>query len=284
MKILVTGASGYIGSNLVDYLSNKGYMVYGCCRTQVKQREERYVISDLVKEVPDFEVDIVIHTAALGPSANTDFNKYFDNNVIATRNILQYAKEYHVRKVIYMGAVSSYGNVDYVLREDSPHNNPGDYGLTKYIAEQLIRNSGIPNDILILPGVVGKGCRNNWLINTARTIYKCENFTYYNADGLFNNVLEINDLCKFILKRLKINLDKSETYLLGTEEYMKVEQVIAFLKKELSSNSLCRNEGDGNSFYLDISKAVNVGFCSKSMVEILYEVCREVLNEGEKLK
>ncbi len=277
MKILVTGVSGYIGSNLIEYLSSRGYMVYGCCRTLLGRKDGKYIICDLVKELPDIEVDVIIHTAAMSPSKDVGFNDYFDNNVMATRNILKYAKDYCVKKIIYLGTVSSYGIVDCVLREDSPHNNPGDYGLTKYISEQLVRNSKIPYDILILPAVVGKGCRDNWIMKTAKMICDNKDFTYYNGEGFFNNILEIEDLCKFI-EKLLLESEKSDTYLLGTGEKMTVREVITFLKGRLASDSQLKTTKESkNSFYLDISKALSVGFTSKSIIEILNEVCKEVL-------
>ena len=189
-KILVTGASGFIGSHVMDYLDKDGYIVYGCCRTQTKKR--MVVTCDMSRELPDMKADAVIHAAALSPSPGVTFNDYFENNIIATRNLIKFAKKSHVKRIIYMAAVSSYGRVNGILREESPHNNPDDYGLTKYVAEQLIRSSGIPYYILILPGVVGKGCRDNWIIKSARTIYRNQDFTYYNGEGKFNNMYIIH--------------------------------------------------------------------------------------------
>lgn len=285
MTILVTGASGFIGSNMTKYLNNSGYDVIGCGRTLVKQQGMKYILCDWSKNIPEIKADVIIHTAALCPSADKSFYDYFENNILATRNVIEYAKKHHVKRILYTGTVSSYGDIERVLREDSPHNNPNCYGLTKYVAEQLIRDSNIPFYILILPGVVGRGCGNTWIMKAAEAIYNNEDFTYYNGSKWFNNMLEIEDLCKFVSKLLKRETKESNTYLLGTDEMMIVDDVIAFLKKRLSSSSKIWNSMESKaSFYIDICKAKNAGFSSKAIIEILDEVCQEVSWKGSILK
>lgn len=285
MRILITGASGFIGSSMASYLNNLGYDVIGCGRTLVEQQGMKYILCDWSKSIPDVEADVIVHTAALSPSVNKSFHDYFENNVLATRNVIEYAKKHHVKRILYTGAVSSYGTIEHVLREDSPHNNPDAYGLTKYVAEQLIRDSNIPFYILILPGVVGKGCRDNWIMKAAETIYNNEDLIYYNGSNWFNNMLEIEDLCEFVSQLLKKETEESNTYLLGTDEMMTVDDVIVFLKNRFSSNSKTWDSTENrNSFYLDISRAKNAGFCSKAIKKTLDEVCQEVLLRGDILR
>ncbi len=282
MKILVTGASGFIGANILRYLKERGYNTYGCGRRQIEQKDDTYLVCNLAKEFPDFPADIIIHAAAVSPSADVGFYDYFDNNVLAVRNILQYAKTCGAKRLIYTAAVSSYGKVDGVLREDSPHNHADGYGLTKYVGEELVRNSQIPYYILVLPGVVGKGCRDNWIMNTARQIYNNQNVTYFNGDGMFNNILDVTDLCRFISTLTEGENNCSETYLLGAKDKIKVKDVVEFLKESLGSKSqLTCVEKSGNSFYLDISRALNAGFSPKSVKEILVDICEEMSKEKE---
>lgn len=281
MKILVTGATGFIGSNIMKHLSNCGYTLFGCGRRAGEQADDRYFICDLINDSLNLDVDVIIHTASINPSSKNSFNDYFGNNVVSTMNLMEYAKLHNVKRIIYMGAVSSYGEVNDVLRESSPHNNPDDYGLTKYVAEKLIRDSGIPYYTLILPGVVGTRCRDNWIMNTAQTLYNNQPLVYYNGQGMFNNILEVQDLCQFISKLLKEDIDKSETYLLGSSEMMTVEEVIHFFKNKFSAGSLLsENQQNRNTFYLDVSKAVSHGFSPKPIKTTLEIVYNEVLRRN----
>lgn len=281
MKVLVTGASGFIGSSVMKYLKERGYNVYGCGRRRIRQNNN-YIVCNLAEEVPDFEADIIIHTAAVSPLPGVGFQDYFENNILAVRNVLQYAKGCGAKRLIYTAAVSSYGKVDGVLREDSPHNDMGEYGLTKYVGEQLIRNSGIPYYILVLPGVVGEGCRDNWLMNTARQIYNNREVAYYNGNGMFNNILDITDLCQFIVMLMERESNQSETYLLGAGDKMTVREVVEYLKENLvSASQLFQHEKNGNSFCLDISRALEAGFSPKTVREILAGICQEISKEKE---
>lgn len=277
MRILVTGANGFIGRNIVECLS-RSHIVYGCGRSLPNGLNTRYYMCDLLKGVPDVEVDVIVHAAACAPSPSVCFQEYFNNNVVATSNILKYARKQKVKKIIYLGAVSSYGVVDKVLREDSPHNNPNAYGLTKYVAERLIMDSDIPYYILILPGVVGERCRDNWIIRSALSLCYNERLVYYNGHGLFNNIVEVKDLCIFLKKLLESDSSVSETYLLGSMEKMIVNDVVRYLKERLASASYLECvEENHNSFYLDTSKAVSAGFQSQSLMNTLDLVCNEAL-------
>lgn len=284
MKILVTGATGFIGYNLMTYLAKQCHTVFGCGRRQIKLPNDRFFMCNLAQEILDIDldIDVIVHAAAMGPSENAKYQDFFINNCLVTMNVLSYARQHNVRRIIYMGAVSSYGAVNSVLREDSPHNNPDDYGLTKYVAEKMIRNSGIPYYTLILPGVVGMGCRSNWIMNTAQKLYRNEDIIYYNGKGLFNNILEVQDLCKYVGQLLEEESEESETYLLGSSEKISVEEVIGVLKDKLFSYSkLYCDEHQTNAFYLDISKAMSNGFCPKPIKETLEVVCKEILRKEE---
>lgn len=278
---MVTGASGFIGSTIMEYLVNKGHEVYGCGRKNISATNNKYIVCDLSERTPDIAVDLIIHVAGGCLSNSVTFDDFFDNNVIVTRNIVKYAKLFSVKKIIYVGTVKSFGKVDEVLSENSPHNNPDLYGLTKYMAEQMIINSGIPYCILSLPGVVGKNCTDIWIMKTAKALYNDENLIYYNGKGMFNNIVDVQDICSFIEKSLINSNKQSETYLLGSTEMMTVEDVVCYIKEQLSSNSqVCCKEQNGNSFYLDVSRAVAAGFQSRPLKDMLKTVCEEVVRKA----
>lgn len=281
MKILITGASGFIGSHMLKYLKENGYSVIGCGRSLLEDKGIPYIKCDLTESIPDVEADVIIHAAGLNPSPTNAFYDYYTNNSKATETVLAYAKSHRVKKIIYIGTLASYGTVQGVLEEESPHNNPEGYGLTKYMAEQLIKNSGIPYHILLPATVLGKGCGENWVTRTAKLLSRNEDVTYYNGTGLFNNFVEIGDICAFILKLLEQRLNESETYLLGSCEMTTVESIVLSLKEQLlSSSRLFRGQEGKNQFYLNIDKAVGAGFSSAPISVMLAQVCAEVRNWG----
>ena len=277
---MVTGVTGFIGSNIMRYLDSRGYTVFGCGRKKMQYDYCKYISCDLTTDIPDTKADAVIHAAGICPAKDVDFNSYFENNIVSAGNIVKYAKQHDVKRIIYIGTLASYGKVDGVLKEDSPHIDPDAYGLTKYVAEQLIINSGIPYYILNVPTVVGKGSKNNWVMRAAQAMYNNDDVIYYNGQKIFNNILEVQDLCDFIGMLVEKGKWESDTYLLGSSEMTTVEDILLFIKKKFSSNSQLIDSGEKeNVFCLDIGKAISNGFFSKPIKDTLEIVCKEIVGK-----
>ena len=149
--VLVTGGSGFIGSNLVDALIGCGLRVRtidnfstGNC-AQVNPEAE-LVEGDIrnAKEIkPAFAgVDCVFHVAAL-PRVPLSIEKPLEThmvNVVGTLNVLAAAREQGVRRVVYSGSSSVYGDQPRLpLREDMCPNPLNPYALQKLTGEQYTR-------------------------------------------------------------------------------------------------------------------------------------------------
>ena len=150
-KILVTGGAGFIGSNIVDALIEKGHEVLIIDNLSTGRKENinprakffNTDLRELDKIKPIFQgVDFVFHEAALArvePSIK-DPVTYHDNNVNATLNVLVAARDAKVKKVVYASSSSIYGDQEKMpLSEDMPANPTSPYGLQKYIGEEYCR-------------------------------------------------------------------------------------------------------------------------------------------------
>lgn len=150
-KCLVTGGAGFIGSNLVDALIERGDEVIVIDNLSTGKKENinpkadfrEMDLRDLAAIAPLFiGVDYVFHQAALArvqPSIK-DPVKYHDNNVNATLNILVAARDAKVKKVVYVSSSSVYGNQTKMpLTEDMMTAPISPYGLQKYIGEEYCR-------------------------------------------------------------------------------------------------------------------------------------------------
>jgi len=151
MNYLVTGGAGFVGSNLVDALVERGDEVIVLDNLSTGQRENLHTeakfievdLRDLDAIKPHFVgVDYVFHQAALArvqPSIE-DPVRYNDHNVNGTLNVLVAAKDASVKKVIYAASSSAYGDQKVMpLTEDLPANPISPYGLQKYIGEEYCR-------------------------------------------------------------------------------------------------------------------------------------------------
>ncbi|WP_010681175.1 NAD-dependent epimerase/dehydratase family protein [Acetivibrio cellulolyticus] len=284
MRILITGVSGFIGNYLAKKWQNSNYEIVGVVRSRKPDNITIPVfISDLSKGFSyDEPVDVIVHAAALSPSPRGSFIEYFENNVIATRNLIRYAEDKGVKKVIFLSSVSVYGNCEVpIVDEDTPIINPDGYGLTKYIAEKLFEGArGFSTIIIRLPGVLGKDATVPWLVKTAQRLIKNETIEIYNPESFFNNMVYVGDVEKFIRHIVDSNCGKIERVLLGSGEPLKVKSIINWLKRFFGSTSEVKSIiSDKKSFIISIEKAKRMGYVPLSTEEVLDTFCRDIVGQ-----
>lgn len=144
MKILLTGASGYVGQAFIKEFGHK-YSIRGIGRTPIEGdiefiKGDIRIFEDVLKAAAG--IDVIVHLAAFAPeikgkARNEDF---FDSNVKGTSNILQAAVDAKVKRVVYASSICAVGyeGLELPVRENAkPNPSDGMYGLSKYIGEQL---------------------------------------------------------------------------------------------------------------------------------------------------
>ena len=170
MKSLVTGAAGFIGSHLCEYLIEKGFQVVGIDNfmdyypRSIKEaniadlrrdKNFKFVEANLLEV--DFGkllngIDVVFHQSAqagVRASWGKTFKIYCDNNILATQMLLEACRESPVKKFVYASSSSVYGDTkDLPMRESSLPCPVSPYGVSKLAAEHLCflyyKNFGIP--------------------------------------------------------------------------------------------------------------------------------------------
>lgn len=145
MKIMVTGGAGYIGSVVVEELLKDDHEVIVFDNLSKGHRESvdpraEFVLGDLhdgelvFNTLGDNRVDAVIHMAAsslVGESV-TDPDKYYDNNVVAGRALLEAMAAAHVNKMVFSSTAAVYGEPEKQPIEESDRLQPTNpYGATK---------------------------------------------------------------------------------------------------------------------------------------------------------
>lgn len=147
-KVLVTGATGFIGSNLTEYLVEKGCQVRAL---DIKDRKKKMLsvknVSELTGDITEKRVireavqgmDIVFHLAGLVTQKNVTNNDYWRVNVEATRNMLEESKKWGIQKFIYCSSDSVSGKIKkFPAKESDPCLPDNIYGVTKYAAEKEV--------------------------------------------------------------------------------------------------------------------------------------------------
>lgn len=157
MKILVTGAAGYIGSHVAERLQSLGHEVVGLDNFSsyydVSLKEINASVLHLkgitIKKIDlrtptQFQIlptdfDYIFHFAAQpGISATSSFEDYLENNVIATKNLLDFAQKNKNLSLFVNIATSSIYGIEATFDETVAPKPASFYGVTKLAAEQLV--------------------------------------------------------------------------------------------------------------------------------------------------
>ena len=170
MRLLITGAAGFIGSHLAETLLAQGHQVTGIDNfLDYYPRWMKEKNLEGVRTKPGFEfieadlletdlvslmkrLEGVIHLAAqagVRASWGENFRTYSDNNVLATQRLLEACRGEGIKKFIYASSSSLYGDTDDLpMREESILRPVSPYGVSKaageYLAYLYYKNFGLP--------------------------------------------------------------------------------------------------------------------------------------------
>lgn len=168
MKILVTGAGGFAGRNIVQYFASQGeHRVVGTYR---RHRPDTITNAEMLQLELSDEIDIdgnfdaIIHTACARPGKGHTFRTFKRDNIDSMEQLIAFAQKKGIKTFINLSTKSVYGEgfrSEDELHEDADKKNQDAYGLTKYAAECLLKDETDMNGIsLRLPGISGPGAHD----------------------------------------------------------------------------------------------------------------------------
>ncbi|MGZ8541115.1 MAG: NAD-dependent epimerase/dehydratase family protein [Chitinophagaceae bacterium] len=295
MKVLVTGATGYVGHNLALALAQQGNEVNILVRNPgspfiPRHRKIRVFKGDIMEKIsilPSIKgCERVFHTAALVRLYANRTSSFYDINVEGTRHVLDVALDTGVKKFIF---TSTCGVIGPSLKKPMTETDPriagfnNDYDLSKFLAERLVvdySRLGLFAVIASVTKVYGPGVETHPLsVNSIIRRFFNGQITFCpSPDHLISNYVFIDDLVKGHIQAIEKG-KSGEKYILGGENlsyagFFQILRAVSGNKGILLpiSKSVARVYGGWHFVQAKLqrkepfftAKGVNQVFCNKS--------------------
>ena len=148
MKIAITGATGFLGSNLSRALQQAGHTIHDLVRDEEKMQGVIEPDLFIVGDINDHEaltklftgVDVVIHTVSNFRMVKGTDESYYQTNQKGTESALEVAQACAVKRFIHTSTIGVHGDVKQTPAKENSPLNPGDlYQSTKLLAEKACK-------------------------------------------------------------------------------------------------------------------------------------------------
>ena len=262
MRILLTGASGFIGSYLARKLNGIHYELIRISKTR-----KGFIKCDITnkKEVMEFifknKIGIIIHLAPHIPINKNDRKKTYETNVTGTKNILEAAEKSKIKGLIYVSSMGVYGKPKSIPIKETQKPQPIDYyGLTKLKAEKLCERFSKKFNIIILryAGVYGYGKNKGAVYNFVLNALLNKPLVIKAVGGKTHDFVYVKDVVNATVLALKnIKKIKFGIFNIGSGKDVAVEELAKIIIKLCDSKSklIVTQKTVSERFLLDISKA-----------------------------
>ena len=275
MNVLVTGGAGYIGSHLVQHLTNLGvdcFVIDNLSRGRIERLSSSINFEQidlcesqqLSKFIKGHSFEAIFHLAGYMQARESmrEPNLYYRNNVQATRNVLNSIASPEKTKVVFSSSCSVYGNNN-LAKEDSPLTPLSNYAKTKFQSEIEISGAfrAFPENLSVFRFFNVVGCAEKPLFcdiqsetilpASARRILQGEKplvlgKKFNTEDGFaVRDFIDVRDLVKALCLPLTQNL--SGVHNLSADQALSIKEVITLLLEISDSKDLGFEIGEPNT-------------------------------------
>ncbi len=220
-KVLVTGATGYLGSNFIDMFYDKYEFL------QFSLQKES------IEHIDFHDVDVVLHCAALvHQKMEYSYEKYYEINIEYPVNLAKKAKAFGVKQFVFISTIAVYGEGEQLLYENTECNPVTSYGGSKLEAEmqlQALEDDNFIVSIIRPPMIYGENAPGN-IDSLVRLIKKVSVLPLGEIDNK-RSFVYVGNLCHLI--DVLIENKQNGIFLASDDKAISTTRLIELIAKEL---------------------------------------------------
>lgn len=301
MNILITGASGFIGSYLCDFFIKQGYTVIGAARDTAKipalNTQDFYMVELDVLNSKSFDrtdippIDAVIHTA----TSNDILSKKVEDGIllstVGTKNVLEFCVNKKINQIAFFSTFQVYGiDLEGEIDENTSTMCQNDYGLNHVYGEQYVemyaREKGITGIVVRPSNVYGRfstqfinrwtlvpGCFCKEIKETGKIILKSSGKQSRNFVNLENIGRSLDKILNAEKNGFNIyNIASSENYSILEIAKLVCDVYKKRYGKQGTIDILSHKPDKGNLFNVNLQKLYNIGFKESQEITLSSEI------------
>lgn len=224
MTVFITGATGFIGSRLVELAEAdpRFRKIYCLCRREQSFPSKVSTIKGSLEDladIPPVSADVCLHLAAVTDSAGSDKEEIFRTNAEGTERVIEFCQRSGIPRIVFLSSVNVYLNKKYT------------YALSKIAAEKAVEDSGLGYSILRCSLVYGADCPSFKKILRFADLFHTVP-VLGNGDS-YKQPIYIDEACNEIIKHTLSLSDKSDVYDLYGQTRMTYNEMVRYI---LSAN------------------------------------------------
>jgi len=249
MQVLITGATGFIGSRLALKCLERGDAVRALGqensaaeaenRQLIESRGGRVILASVTDRDRMFEVvrgvDVVYHLAAAQHEANVPDQRFWDVNVTGTKNVLEASVNAGVRRFVHGSTIGVYGPTsEGLITESSPLSPDNIYGVTKLAGERLALSFSekLPVVVIRISETYGPGDRR--LVKLFKAIKKKMFFMIGGGQNL-HHAIYIDDLTDALILAASSERALGQSLVLAGNDAFTTNEMVHVVATELEA-------------------------------------------------
>lgn len=248
MNVLVTGANGFVGEYLTNYLEEKGHIVFRGVRKSERVTDRSYGNLENLNQKEDWDsffknIDAIVHCAArvhvMNETSSDPLEEFRKANVNSTRVLATKAKQYGIRKFIFLSSIKVNGEVtprDVPYSETDEPKPQDPYGISKYEAEEVLKEISKTGEMEVIvlrpPLIYGPGVKGN----IKRLVKLIKRIPIIPLGGIKNkrSMISLKNLSSIIERGINKTLDQNYSlFLVSDNSDVSTSSLIQLLAKSI---------------------------------------------------